>query len=388
MLGTQSVAVLTFMTIPVMATEMAPDFGVEAKDIAVFMSLVFAASMFFSAASGSIIRRFGGIRANQIGMAFSACCLLLVLFESMPLLLIAALLIGFGYGPNTPSGSHILARVTPVEQRAFVFSIKQSGAPIGGLIAGLLVPAIVVNFGWQAAIVTAIAIAFTAVVGIQPLRDALDDDRVIDTRISFSSPWHAIRTILKQSGLRRLTLVAFFLSTIQASIMAFLVIYLVEEIALPFTLAGMVFAAAQAAGALTRIAVGWLADRHLGTRPTLIVLGSGAACGLIALSLLSASSPLWIVIGISTAVGAMSFGWNGVFLAEIATSSSGHDVGTATGGSLFFIYGAIVTGPLLMHQLIRISGGYTIPFVLAAVLTLAACGNLLREHRAGNRSAA
>ena len=380
MLGTQAVAVLTFMTIPIMATEMAPDFGVEAKDIAVFMSLVFAASMFFSAASGSIIRRFGGIRANQIGMAFSASCLLLLLFESMPLLLLAALLIGLGYGPNTPSGSHVLARVTPPERRAFVFSIKQSGAPIGGLIAGILVPAIVVHFGWQSALLVSLGIALTAVIGIQPLRAALDDDRAPHTRISFNSPWTAIAGILGHAGLRRLTAAAFFLSSIQATIMAFLVIYLVQEIGLSYQLAGAIFACAQAAGAGNRVFVGWLADRHLGARTTLIVLGSAAALGMAALAHLSPASPLWIIAVVCVGIGAMSFGWNGVFLAEVAHLAGARDVGTSTGGSLFFIYGAIVFGPVTMSQLIDLSGGYSLPLYLFAGCTLLACLNLLRPR--------
>ena len=83
---TQAIAVLVLMTIPVMATEIASDFGVNATDIAPFMSLVFFAAMFSSAASGSFIQKFGGIRANQIGMAFSACCLLLALPVYLPLL--------------------------------------------------------------------------------------------------------------------------------------------------------------------------------------------------------------------------------------------------------------------------------------------------------------
>ncbi len=70
MFSTQSVSVLVFLTVPVMATEIAPVFGVEAKDIGVFMSVVFAAAMLCSAASGSLIRRYGGIRSIQIGIAF------------------------------------------------------------------------------------------------------------------------------------------------------------------------------------------------------------------------------------------------------------------------------------------------------------------------------
>ena len=57
---------------------------------------------------------------------------------------IAAVLVGVGYGPNTPSSSQVLSQVVPERRRAFAFSIKQSGAPIGGVLAGLLLPFLVV----------------------------------------------------------------------------------------------------------------------------------------------------------------------------------------------------------------------------------------------------
>lgn len=381
MLTTQSVAVLVFMTIPVMATEIAPDFGVEAKDIAVMISIVFGSAMFFSAASGSMIRHYGGIRANQIGMALSAICLLLALPGSIPLLMLAAVLIGMGYGPNTPSGSHVLARVTPPASRGFVFSLKQSGAPLGGMLSGLLVPAMVISIGWRGAIGVSVLIAMAAVIAIQPLRARLDDDRDPNVRLRFASPRLAICTVLRLPALRRLTLVAFFLTAIQSVVMAFLVIYLIEEIGLTFTLAGAIFGTAQAAGAVMRVMMGWLSDRTLGARSALVVLGLLSSCALVSLTLVDAQSPQPLVVAICVAAGCMSFGWNGVFLAEVANLADQKDVGTATGGSLFFIYGGIVFGPIVVSSLITMSGGYELPFYALALLTSAASLNLLWRRK-------
>jgi MFS family permease len=379
MFATQSVSVIVFLTVPVMATEIAPAFGVEAKDIGVFMSIVFAFAMIMSAASGSLIRRFGAIRANQIGMNFSAICLLLVLTGSLPLLFIAAALVGIGYGPNTPSGAHALARVTPPRARAFVFSLKQSGAPLGGLIAGLLVPAMVVAVGWQGAICVSVAIALSAVIAIQPLRARLDDDRDPTAPLAFASPWHALRQLLRQIPLRRLTLVAFFLASIQAILMTFLMIILVQEVGLQFQLAGAVFATSQAAGVVLRIIMGWIADRALGAKPTLVALGIGSSLAFVMLTQLGPESPVALAVGLSIAVGALSFGWNGVFLAEVVRLAGPDDVGTATGGSLFFIYAGVVLGPIVMSGLITLSGGFTLPIVAIASLTTLASLNLLRS---------
>ena len=377
---TQTIAVLVLMTIPVMATEIAPDFGVNATDIAPFMSLVFFSAMFSSAASGSFIRKFGGIRANQIGMVFSACCLLLALPVCLPLLFFSALLIGFGYGPNTPAGSHILNKTTPPQYRGFVFSLKQSGAPLGGLICGLLIPVLVTHFGWQSAIWATLGIAFLGVLAIQPLRTRLDQDRNPMLSLEFISPRFAIQSIIEKVPLRSLTSAAICLTTIQSAVMAFMVIYLVQEINLSFSTAGAIFALSQASGAITRVGVGWLADRKLGAKRTLSLMGVSSAVSIATLSLMDANSPHMFIIANCMLLGCFSFGWNGVFLAEVANISDPKEVGVATGGSLFFIYGGMVFGPLLISALIRLSDGYVFPFFLIATITILASLNLLLNH--------
>ena len=211
-----------------------------------------------------------------------------------------------------------------------MFSLKQSGAPLGGLIAGLLVPAMVVNFGWQGAIVLSVMIGLLAVVAIQPLRARLDDDRDPTAALAFASPWHAVRKVLRDVPLRRLTVVAFCLTNIQAIVMAFLVIILVKQVELEFTLAGAIFAASQAAGAALRITMGWIADRALGTRATLVMLGLASSVALVALTTLGPQSPLPLVIALSVTAGSLCFGWNGVFLAEVASLAAPHEVGAAT----------------------------------------------------------
>ncbi len=381
MLATQMTTVLLFITIPVMATEVAPVFGAPAKDIAVFVSVSFVSSMFFSAASGSLINRFGGIRANQIGMTISALCLLLTLSGSLPLLYLAAILVGMGYGPNTPSGSHVLARVTPARSRALVFSLKQSGAPLGGLIAGLLVPAMVHTVGWRGAILVSAGIALCAVVAIQPLRGELDNDRDPAARLSFSSPWKAVASVMGDPDLRRLLLVAFSLTAAQATVMTFLVIYLIEVLEFEFILAGALFSAAQAAGAAFRVGMGWLADRMFGARVAMVVLGLASALGLVLFTTLSTNSPLFLIAAVVIGLGAVSFGWNGVFLAEVAARPGTAGVGAATGGSLFFIYGGLVLGPLAASGLVSLTSSYTVPFLGVACLAGLTSLNLLRSLR-------
>jgi len=55
-------------------------------------------------------------------------------------MVLASMLIGIGYAFNNPASSHILKRVTPPRLRNLVYSIKQAGVPVGGILAALVMP--------------------------------------------------------------------------------------------------------------------------------------------------------------------------------------------------------------------------------------------------------
>src|ERR1700722_10900816 len=87
-----------------------------------------------------------------VQLCLVACRLGIVLVASarLPLVILAALILGLGYGPVTPASSHILVRQSPVGRRALIFSIKQTGVPLGGVLAGIIVPILVLSLGWRA----------------------------------------------------------------------------------------------------------------------------------------------------------------------------------------------------------------------------------------------
>lgn len=70
--------------------------------------------------------------------------------------------------------------------------------------------------------------------------------------------------------------------------------------------------------------------------------------------------------------GAGSSGWYGIFLSEVANRVNRTQVGMATGGALFFIYLAVVTGPLLVWSTIALTNSYLPSFGFIVSCSLAA----------------
>src|SRR3546814_7010957 len=73
-----------------------------------------------------------------------------------------------------PAGAHVLARHTPPHLYNIAFSVRQSGVPVGGLIAGAATPALVLAVGWQWALLAFAAAPILLAAALLPLRRAID----------------------------------------------------------------------------------------------------------------------------------------------------------------------------------------------------------------------
>lgn len=371
MLATQTAGAAALATVPVLAPEIAAELGVDASLVGVYTGILFAASTLVLTTSGWLIQRVGPVRLNQLAIVFSAAALLLVLFPAIPVIALAAVLVGVGYGPHTPPSSQVLSLVVPERRRALAFSIKQSGAPIGGVLAGLLLPFVVVVADWRSALIVIVVVALLAAVMVEPLRRALDGDRG-RTDGSSVSPLSAMRFVLADPRLRSLTSGAVLMMVAHSCYQAFYVAYLVEGVGMSLVSAGAYFAILQTASALSRVALGWLVDRIGTARRVLIGVALLGAMTTLVVSSFSGDWPVMALSIVSMLAGVGSSGFYGVFLAEISRTKAPHQVGFATGGVLFFLYWAMAAGPLMISAMVALSGSYQPALWVVAALCLVA----------------
>jgi MFS family permease len=364
-LAIQALVSMAVLTPPVFAALAAPEIGVSANAIGVYTSLVYAAACLSSAASGGPIRRHGAIRLSQACLIACALGLVLTATASLALVLGGAVLLGLGYGPVTPASSHLLIRQTPPARRALVFSIKQTGVPVGGALAGLLVPALVLALGWRGAALAAAALSVLAAVAVEPVHKSLDSDADPSAR-GERGVLSAIRLVLDTPPIRRLALASLAFSAMQLCFSAFVVTFLTERIGLALVTAGAVMAAAQIAAIGGRILWGWVADRFLPTRQLLGLLGLVMAASATALSLVTPDWPVAAIAAVTIVLGASGLGWNGIYLAEVATLAPAGKAGLVTGGALSLTFLGIVIGPALFSLVVEASGSYRPAFLAAS----------------------
>jgi predicted MFS family arabinose efflux permease len=286
---------------------------------------------------------------------------------------LGALLIGLGYGPITPASSHLLARSTPPHQMSLVFSIKQTGVPLGAMLAGAIVPQLLLRIDWQWSLVS-VAVVCALFAGLaQRMRAGMDDDRKRGQNFNLASLIHPIRLVLGHRLLMSMAACSFMFSMVQMSLTTYLVTFLHDNLSYGLVAAGLALSLTQMGGVVGRIAWGFVSDRWLGASRALLLLAVLMALCALATAFFTPDMPTWIVLSILTLFGASAIGWNGVYLSEVARHAPKGLASTATGGTLAFTFLGVVVGPMLFGVVSSTSGGYSLAFVgLTFIASLAA----------------
>jgi len=379
-LAIQAMVAMAVLTLPVMAPAVAQALGASAAYAGVYVAIVYAGGMAASLAGGTAVARWGAIRVSQAGLVLCAAGLALCAVPSLAAMALGAFLIGLGYGPITPASSHLLARTTPAHRMSLVFSIKQTGVPLGGVLAGAIVPGVAVVAGWQGALLLAAAGNLVCALVAQPLRPALDEDRDPRRPLVPGSLAQPIRVVLSHPALRMLAGCSFVFSIAQLSLTTYLVTYLHVTLAYTLVEAGLALSVAQAGGMAGRVLWGWVADRWSGARRVLSALAVLMAA--VATAVLQPGTHYLLVLAVLVVFGASAIGWNGVYLAEVARQAPPGLASVATGGTLAITFFGVVLGPPAFGAMVGLFGTYRASFALLAVPTLL-CGLVLLQGARG-----
>ena len=355
---------------PVMAPVAGPALGFSASAVGYYIAATYFGSMIGSAAAGGWVARFGPIRASQAGLALCLAGLSLAATAWPPLVLFGGFVVGLGYGPTTPASSVILVRAAPPSIFALVFSIKQTGVPAGGVLAGLLVPLLILAFGWQWGAVVIGTACLALALAIGAVRARYDINLNPRAPVSLLSAFAPVRMAFGDARLRHMCIAGFVYGGVQITLVTYLVTFLVESFALSLVVAGLVMAASQVASVIGRVLWGVLADRVLARRTILGLLGLGM--GVSALAALTADPgwPRWLLFAYAAVFGATAVGWNGVWLAEIARLAPGR-ASEATGGCLFFTFLGVVVTPPIFNAVLAFAGSYSVAYAVFAAPALA-----------------
>ncbi len=364
MLAIQVMISLCVLALGVMMPAVAADLAIDPKLVGVFTAIIYAVAAGLALAAAEPIVRLGAVRVCQFALLMAAIGLSLNSLATVATTVIAVLFIGMAQGPINPAAAHVLAQRVPRQWFGIVFSLKQSGTPIGFALSGLLFPFLLTHFGWRGAGLIAAAMAIAAIVVIESLRSRIDV--VVAAGRPAPPIWQSVRFVLGHAQLRVLGWSAFIYVVAQHTFTFYLVTYLYEHCGLSIARAGLLLAISQFAGTAVRLLSGAIGDRI----PRMLVLGwTGVAmtAGCVAIGLIGAGTPFWLIAVVVIGYGSVVSSWNGTSQAEfVHLSPPGEAAAMAAVQTALAFSGAVIGPPLF--ALIASAVSYR-----AAFWTVAAC---------------
>ena len=369
---------LSFLSrlIPTLAPVLTLTSGLPFDSVGYLAAAGTTGSILFLACGNPLVARLGPIRALQSGLATGILGVLMLIIPTAPTQFASSFLVGMGYGPSVPAGSDVLLRLSPPHRRTLIFSLKQAGVPLGGVLAGLLLPHLVESVGLHFALLLTALVPLATLLAAQRVRAQIDTERDrsrltgIRVLLSPSNIFGPFRMMRASARLPRLTLSGVFFACGQGSLFAFLVTYLNQGLGLDLVTSGSIFAMTQVTGIPGRIALGWLADRVGSGLPVLRALSiTSAATSLV----FAMATPNWSSLALtllSALAGITMSSWNGIQLAEIAREAPKGKVAETTSGATLVVFLGYVLGPALFAASLSTTHSYATAFLVTSALSL------------------
>ena len=272
--------------------------------------------------------------------------------------------------------------------RATAMGLKQTGVNFGGIIAGVLLPFLALNFTWRRGLL--MVGAAEAACALLIYRLMKEPPVKIPSQLS-SFDWQNVRRIVLNRNILILAGVDFFFFAGQFSFSAYLTLFLTREAGFSVVQAGYFFALSYLTGAIARIFWSLISDYFLGGRRKGILLFITwmevvSSSALTLTSFFPALSKFLLLIIL--VFGMSGIGWNAILLIILGEAAGAESTGLATATGFFFGFlGSLLCPPLfgyIVDQTGRYGYGWLfLTFCAAAILLLL---SFFREKKPGNEN--
>jgi MFS family permease len=349
--------------IPSLAPEIDQDLPLPNAMLGLAIAAFWGTAAVASAPVGRLVDRIGadrGVRlagglatVGAVGAAASGSSPLLISFLGVG---------GLANAFALPGVSALVARGVPSSHQGFALAAQQAAPPLASLLAGLALPLVAQPLGWRTALLAAAGLALISAAWV-PAEGCHSSSLV--------APDRAART----GSLKLVALGAALANAAAGALLSFLLVFAVES-DIADSAAGLLLAGTGLAAAVSRLALGVLADQT--RRALLIQVSAMMAVGAIGYALLLLGEPATLLIGALIA-GGIGWGWTGLlFLAVI--EGHGDAPASAIGVVATGLFAGAVLGPLILGQVVE-HASFESAWSACSALALLAGLAVLAGHR-------
>jgi MFS family permease len=363
----QTAISLLIACVPVLAPAIATSRGWNVDLITFYGPITYFIAFLISFRVPQLLNVLGGMGLGLLCVAVSAAGLLFLLPESIALAVVVPIAAGAATGAMNPASVEVLGPRTTPRNAALILSIKQTGVPLGVMVAGVIAPAIAVHGGWRTAILYFAAASVVLIAALAPLARWLNGEPK-PARTNTYRPFEPAKALLALPGMRGVALAGAVFCGMQVAFRSFFTVYLVRDLSMNLVTAGLAFSVSQVAGMVGQIGWAIVADRLLAIHQTLGAIGLViAGVAMITAGLSDNTAAAWVVI-VAVAYGAAVAGFMPVLFGEVARKAPPGEAGALTAGLNLFLIGGSILGPLIFGA-VAYGFGYSVAFFVTGLGT-------------------
>lgn len=343
--------------VPTIAAFIQSDLALSRPEVGLVGTGMYIGSLPAMAAVGWAVDRFGERTVLGLGAIATGGVILAVrgVHSLLPLLGVLVLA-GVGTAVATPAGAKAVMGWFSAEERGLAMGLRQTGIPVGGALAALLLPLIAARVGWRDALTVA---------GLVTVAGGL---LTLFVYHEAATPPAAAKPQAHRTGWRQtltpelawVSLAGMLLPIGQFAMVTYLVLYLHEGWGIPLLGGAGFLLLAQLTGTAGRIVWGAASDHLFGgnRRVTLLWIAGASTAAALALGLMPARPAAWVLPAVIGFFGFTALAWQGIYMALVAELAGPERAGSAVGISLTSVQVGIVAGAPLFGLLAQAAGSY------------------------------
>ncbi|MED0973442.1 MFS transporter [Bacillus paramycoides] len=297
-------------------------------------------------------------------------------------LLFVLLLVGVFYSVSQPGGSKVIIKWFSKENRGLAMGIRQAGIPIGGMLAGVLIPFLTIKYNVAYAINI---IACICIIGgflfFIFYKEPYVQEKVKEERIKLSFGMQ-LKAVMCKKELYPIYITGICMISLQMVLVGHFIKFLVMEQSITPILAGKVFSILFFSGMIGRVVLAAVSDLlYKGNRSTPLFIVVCISIGFILIFVISIHTiTIGVLYGVSALLGFFSIGWFSLFMVEVAESASEESVGMTVSFALTLNQIAIIVAPALFGYIVD-EKGYTYAWLCIVVLLSISAVSLYSKNK-------
>jgi len=328
--------------------------------IGMLTSFFFLGAFFLSIPMGWLVDRVGVYWTMAVGQLIVGLFILSISFAySFSIICGLLLLAGMGHAAINPATGKAVMSWFSMRERATAMGIKQTGIPIGGVLAAATLPILAISLSWRKAFMISGAISLLS--GLFCLLFYRESQLEKNHKKLQSFPISSLWKILKDQNLMILSCLMIVFMGLQISLQTYLVLFCKERLLFSVITAGYFLSLAHMGGVMGRLMWGPMSDFFFGGRRKIVLAIIGTLSSIICLffALLSTRFPIWSIVVLVFLFGFCAIGWNGVYLTLVAELAGGDRAGFITGISLSIAWFGIFFGPPFFGYIVDQTQSYS-----------------------------